>query len=74
MTRGIAGLLMVGVLIAAAVFLADRPGRVDVVWQGWQLETSVGVLIAAAVLAALLVWLLFSILSLIITDCSPTRL
>ncbi len=67
MTRGIAGLLMVGVLIAAAVFLADRPGRVDVVWQGWQLETSVGVLIAAAVLAALLVWLLFSILSLIIT-------
>jgi HemY protein len=70
--RGIAGVLMVGVLVAAAVFLADRPGRVDVVWQGWRLETSVGVLIAAAVLAALLVWLLFWILSLIISG--PRRI
>jgi HemY protein len=65
--RGIAGVVTVGALVAAAVYLADRPGRVDVDWQGWQVETSVGVLIAAAVLAALLAGLLFSILSLIIT-------
>jgi HemY protein len=70
--RGIAGFLIVGALVAAAVFLADRPGRVDVIWQGWQLETSVDVLIATAVLAALLAGLLFSILRLIVT--SPRRI
>jgi HemY protein len=70
--RGITSVFIVGALVAVAVFLADRPGRVDVVWQGWQVETSVGVLIAAAALAALLAWLLFSILSLIITG--PRRM
>src|SRR5438094_5598402 len=58
--RGTAGACLVAGAMAAAVFLADRPGRVDIVWQGWQIETSVGVLVAAAVLAALAVWLLVS--------------
>jgi HemY protein len=40
-------------LVAAAVFLADHPGRVDIVWSGYEIETSVGVLIALfAILAA----------------------
>ncbi len=72
MIRSVAGVLIVGAVVAVAIFLADRPGRVDIVWQGWQLETSVGVLIAAAVLAALVVWLLVSGLGLIIS--SPRRL
>jgi HemY protein len=72
MIRGIAGVFIVGALVAAAVFLADRPGRVDIVWQGWQIETSVGVLVAAAVLAALMAGSLFSILSLIVSI--PRRL
>jgi HemY protein len=70
--RGIAGIVVVAGVVAAAVFLADRPGRVDIVWQSWQIETSVGVLVAAAVLAALVVWLLVSTLWLIIS--SPRRL
>src|SRR5205809_2972421 len=70
--RGIAGTFSVAGLVAAAVFLADRPGRVDIVWQGWQIQTSVGVLVAAAVLAALMAGLLFSILSLIVSI--PRRL
>src|SRR5262249_8036856 len=70
--RGIAGICIVGMLVAAAVFFADRPGRVDIVWQGWQVKTSVGVLIAAAVLAALLAGVLFSVLSLIFT--APRRM
>jgi HemY protein len=70
--RGIAGICIVGMLVAAAVFFADRPGRVDIVWQGWQVKTSVGVLIAAAVLATLLAGVLFSVLSLIFT--APRRM
>jgi HemY protein len=70
--RGIAGIFVVAGVVAAAVFLADRPGRVDIVWQSWQIETSVGVLVAAAVLTALVVWLLVSTLWLIIS--SPRRM
>jgi HemY protein len=70
--RGIAGIFIVAGVVAAAVFLADRPGRVDIVWQGWQIETSVGVLVAAAVLAALVVWLLVSAIWLVIS--SPRRI
>jgi HemY protein len=70
--RVIIGAVVVVVLVAAAVFFADHPGRVEIVWQGWQVETTVGVLTAAAILAALLAGLLFSILSLIVD--SPRRL
>src|SRR6202023_2470432 len=70
--RGTAGIFIVAVVVAAAVFLADRPGRVDVIWQGWQIETSVGVLVAAAVLAALAVWLLVSAIGLVISG--PRRI
>ena len=51
-------LIAIAALVVAAVFLADHPGQVEIVWQGWQIETSVGVLIAAAVVAALAVALL----------------
>ena len=70
MIRGTASIFIVAGVVAAAVFLADRPGRVDIVWQGWQIETSVGVLVAAAVLAALVVWLLVSMLWLIMKRSS----
>jgi HemY protein len=51
--RGIVGLFAFAVLVVAAVFFADHPGQVEIVWQGWQVVTSVGVLVAATVLAAL---------------------
>lgn len=34
----------VAVLIAIAVWLADRPGLVEIEWQGYRIETSVGIL------------------------------
>jgi HemY protein len=64
--RGFLGLLICAGLIAAALFFADRPGQVEIVWQGWQVETSVGVLAAAAVLAGLTIALLFWLVSLIL--------
>jgi hypothetical protein len=70
--RGIAGSFVIAGVVAAAVFLADRPGRVDIVWQGWQVETSVGVLVAAAIISALVIWMLLSVLGLIIS--SPRRM
>ena len=66
MIRGLLGLLIIVGSIAAAIFFSDHPGRVDIVWQGWRVETSVGVLAAAALLAGLAAALLFWLVSLII--------
>jgi HemY protein len=61
--RGILGLLAFAVVVGGAVFFANHPGQVEIVWQGWQLETSVGVLAAAAVLAGLLLALFWWLVS-----------
>jgi HemY protein len=70
--RGLAGLVVVAGLIAAGVFFADHPGQVEIVWQDWQVETSVGVLVAAAAFAALAAGLLYSLVALIVK--TPRRL
>jgi HemY protein len=49
--RAMIGLLLAVAVAAVAVFFADRPGRVAIVWQGWEVTTSVGVLVAATILA-----------------------
>jgi HemY protein len=53
--RGLVALVGVAALIAVSVFLADHPGKVDIVFEGWLIETSVGVLLAAAVVGVLAV-------------------
>jgi HemY protein len=63
--RAILALIVIAGLVLAAVFFADRPGQVGIVWQGWELQTSVGVLVAAMVLAGLAAALLFWLVSLI---------
>lgn len=45
MARTILFLVTVGLLIAAAVWLADRPGEVVVHWQGWRVDTNVPILV-----------------------------
>lgn len=58
--RALFGLLLAVAVAAAAVFFADHPGQVGIVWQGWEIKTSVGVLVAATLLAGVvlagLVW------------------
>jgi HemY protein len=61
--RAIAALVLIVAVGAAAAFFADHPGRVEIVWPGWQVETSVGVLVAAVALGALLASLLALLLS-----------
>jgi HemY protein len=60
--RRLLALLLLAVLAVGAATVADYPGTVDVVWQGWELNTSVGVLVAALALAALLLWLVLLLL------------
>lgn len=44
MIRLFASLLICAALVTAAVFIADRPGSVTLVWQHWRIDTSVAVL------------------------------
>ncbi len=56
MIRVVLYLLVVGLLAAAAVWLADRPGDVTIVWQSVRIETSLMVLaVAVAAIAGLAV-------------------
>ena len=61
--RTIGALLAVAALVAVAVFFANNPGQVEIVWREWQIDTSVGVLVAAAILAAAAAALLLRLLS-----------
>jgi HemY protein len=64
--RGFLALLVFVVAVAIAVFFADHPGQVEIAWQGWQVETSVGVLVAAAIIVALIMTFLVWVVLLIV--------
>jgi HemY protein len=64
--RAIGAFVAIGLFVAAAVFLTSNPGRVEILWQGWQVETSASVLVAGATLAALAVALVIWLLSLVL--------
>jgi HemY protein len=55
MRRLLAFIILTGLAVAGAVWLADRPGEVTIRWQGWRADTTVPVLLGA--LALLLVTL-----------------
>ncbi|MCW8835863.1 MAG: tetratricopeptide repeat protein [Rhodospirillales bacterium] len=65
MFRAMKYLAVVAVLVAAAIWLADRPGAVSLVWQGYRIDTTMAVLLigvaALSVMAALFyrLWLFF---------------
>ena len=44
MVRGILLLLKVALIVAAALYIAEYPGRVSVDWQGWRVDMSLGLL------------------------------
>src|SRR5262249_61942579 len=54
--RGLLALVLIAAVVAAAGFFAGHPGHVEIVWQGWQIDTSAAVLAALFVAAVLLVW------------------
>ena len=50
MLRAVLFFIKIAIIVAIAVWLADRPGAVVIEWQGWVVETTVGILLAAVVL------------------------
>lgn len=52
--RALLAFLLLAAATAAGAFFAGRPGKVEIVWQGWQVDTSVAVLVAAVALVALI--------------------
>ena len=63
--RGLLGLLILAAAVAVAAYFAAHPGHVAILWQGWEIETSVGVLAAAVALAIVAAFALYLLLSLI---------
>ena len=59
--RRLAAFLALVVLAVAAAAVADYPGAVDITWQGWEIDTSIGVLIAALVVLALVILVALSL-------------
>ena len=64
--RRIVALAALAVLVVVAATIADYPGSVDITWQGWQIDTSVGVLIAALAVLGLVLWLLVALVGAVI--------
>jgi HemY protein len=54
--RGLLALLLVAVIVAAVGFLADHPGHVEIVWAGWQVDTSAAILAALFVAVVVVLW------------------
>jgi HemY protein len=65
MIRLIVFLVVAVGLSLVAAWLADHPGRVSLIWQGVQIETSVAVLVVGLVLLGVLLVILFEILRLV---------
>ena len=53
--RTLLALVLAAAAVVAAGFLAEHPGHVEIVWQGRQIDTSLGVLVGAVALLVLLV-------------------
>ena len=49
MLRVIGLLILVAAAMLAAVWFAERPGQVSIVWQGWRIDTSFGLMLVSAV-------------------------
>ncbi|MEI5664754.1 heme biosynthesis HemY N-terminal domain-containing protein [Bosea sp. CCNWLW174] len=54
MVRVLVYLLVIAALAAGAVWLADRPGEVSILWQGYRIETSVAIAAIGVVVLAFL--------------------
>jgi HemY protein len=65
MIRLIVFLVIAVGLSLVATWFADHPGRVSLVWQGVQVETSVAVVVVAVLLFAVIVVILFELLRLL---------
>ena len=59
MIRVLLYLILLGAVMVGVAWVAAQPGSVTIVWQGWRVDTSVGVLAALVALAAIAAAILF---------------
>jgi HemY protein len=59
MIGGFIFLVVLTAVVAGAMWFADRPGAVSIVWQGYQIDTSVAVLLFAVAVIAIIVALIY---------------
>ena len=71
MIRVLLFLLVLAAVMAGVAWVASYPGEVTIVWQGWQIDASVGMLATAVVLVALAAALLVRLWTAFVT--SPRR-
>lgn len=62
MVRVLVYLLVIAALATGAVWLADRPGEVSVLWQGYRIETSVAIAAIGVIVLAILALLAWAII------------
>src|SRR5205823_13625158 len=60
--RGLIVLVLIAAIVAIVGFLADNPGRVEIVWRGWQLDTSAAVLAALLIAVVAALWALIALI------------
>ncbi len=63
MSRLVLFLIGVALLVGGAVWLANDPGSVSLVWRGWRVDTSVGILIAAVMAAVIVIYMVMRLLA-----------
>jgi HemY protein len=54
--RILPGLLAIALIVAVAVFFADRPGSISVSWLGWRIDLALGIAVLALLVAMLVLW------------------
>lgn len=62
MLRVIGYLILVALIVAGAVWFAERPGDVVLQWQGWRIDTSVPILLIAIGVVVAVLWVLWRLL------------
>lgn len=61
MRRVLPGLIAVGLVVAIAVFFADRPGMISVSWLGWRIDVALGIAALALFVAVLILYFVLAL-------------
>lgn len=61
MIRIIGLLVLLAAVMVGVAWFADRPGSVTIVWQGWRIDTSVGVMLAGVLAATIICTILYRV-------------
>jgi HemY protein len=63
MIRALWYIVKVGVLVAAAVWLADRPGKIDIEWLDYKIHTQMGLFLLASLFVILLAIFIYRVIT-----------